>query len=378
MFCADKLAAMEARQERRHLSEVHRGPHGDITRNGKSYVSFACNDYLGLSHHEEVVEAARTALTDYGAGAGASRLITGNHDLYRQLETAIADWKGYEDCVVSGSGFLTNIGLIPALAGPEDLIFIDELAHACLFGGARMARSRTEIFPHNDVSVLATMLDKHRKDYRHCLILTDGVFSMDGDMAPLPQLQILSADHSAWLIVDDAHGFGVVGGGRGAQHAFDLPVSLHLSMGTLSKAAGSYGGYVCASHTVCEFLRNRMRSFVYTTGLPPSVVAASLKAMEIIKREPERCARPVLLANRFCKILGLPETKTPIVPLIVGSNENALSLQKELEAAGFLVTAIRPPTVPVNTARLRITFCADHRDEDVERLAATMIKMREQ
>ncbi len=377
-FCTDKLSQLEGRHSRRYLVSTARQPEAMAQRgeNNQPVLSFSCNDYLGLSHHPQVVEAAQQAAQEFGVGAGASRLITGNHPLFMQLETLLADIKQTEDCLVFGSGYLANIGIIPAFIGAQDLLLVDELAHACINAGGQLSGAKLVRFKHNDMQDLADKLDSHRSDYEKCLIVTDGVFSMDGDLAPLPDMRRLADQHHAWLMSDDAHGIGVVGGGMGSAHAFDPPVQVDLQMGTLSKAVGGYGGYVCASHAVCEFLRNRARSLVFSTGLPPMSVAAAIAALTLIKHDPALCETPTQLAALFCEKLGLPAPQSPIVPVIFKTNEATLAASQSLLDAGFLVSAIRPPTVPENTARLRVAFNATHQKDDILRLADHIKKLQ--
>jgi 8-amino-7-oxononanoate synthase len=329
-------------------------------------INFCSNDYLGLSQDPRLKAAAAAAL-EQGAGAGASRLVTGNHALYATLEAKIAALKGTEAALVFGSGYLANLGTIPALAGPGDLILADELSHACTISGARLCGATLHLFRHNDVAHLRTLLAAYRTTAEHCLILTEGVFSMDGDLAPLPDIIAAARDHEAWVMTDDAHGLGVVGQGRGS--AAHWNVRPDVQMGTFSKAVGSYGGYVAASRPVIELLVNRARSVIYATGLPPAVVAASIAGLDIIGSDPALCARPLALARAFTARANLPAAQSAIVPVVLGSPEAALEASATLERQGFLVTAIRPPTVPANTARLRVTFSAAHREEDVLRLA---------
>jgi 8-amino-7-oxononanoate synthase len=368
----DKLAALERRQLRRRLVVTERSTATRAVRAGAELVSFSCNDYLGLSHHPDVVAASLEATRRYGAGAGSSRLVNGNHPLYAGLERKLAALKSTEDAVVFGSGYLTNLGVIPALVGRTDLILLDELCHSCLLTGARLSGARVLEFRHNDVEHLAELLRRDRGAQRHCLVLTDGVFSMEGDLAPLPALAALAAEHDAWLMTDDAHGLGVVGDGRGSSFASTPPAAVPLQMGTLSKAVGSYGGYLCASHAVAELVRNRARSFVYSTGLPPGAVAAASRALDLIATERELVRRPLGLARRFTAALGLPPAQSPIVSLPQGSAAQALAASDALRAAGFLVVAIRPPTVPPGGSRLRVTFSAEHSEREVDALAAAV------
>jgi 8-amino-7-oxononanoate synthase len=368
----DKLEALERRQLRRRLAITDRSDAVHVTRAGAELVSFSCNDYLGLSHHPEVVAASIEATRRYGAGAGSARLVNGNHPLYAELEGKLARLKGSEDAVVFGSGYLTNIGVIPALVGRSDLIVLDELSHSCLLAGATLSGSHTIEFKHNDIAHLSELLRTERAKYRHCLVLTDGVFSMEGDLAPLPELAVLATEHDAWLMTDDAHGLGVVGDGRGSSFVPTPRVAVPLQMGTLSKAVGAYGGYLCASGAVCELVRNRARSFVYSTGLPPGVVAAASRAIDLIASDHQLVRRPLELARQFTAALGLPPAASPIVSIVQGGAGAALAAAEALRTAGFLVAAIRPPTVPAGTSRLRLTFSAEHTAEQVAALAAAV------
>ena len=290
-----------------------------MERGGRRLVSFSCNDYLNLTQHPRVKQAAIAAVERYGTGAGASRLVTGNHPLLGELEARLARLKGTQAACVFGSGYLANTGIIPALIGAEDLILIDELAHACLWAGARLAGARCSRSVTTTCAHAEALLAEHRARHPRALIATEGVFSMDGDLAPLGELAALAHRYDAWLLIDDAHGLGVVGGGRGssfagtAAHA-DVP----LQMGTLSKAIGGYGGYLCASAPVIDLIRNRARTLIYSTGLPPAVVAAAIAALDIIEHDPALCALPLAKARLFTRAAGLPEAQSPIVPVIIG------------------------------------------------------------
>ncbi len=368
-FAADKLDRAARRGLRRELRPMHRRNAVRIVSDGRELLSFCCNDYLGLTHDPRLAEAAAEALATYGAGAGASRLVTGNHPLYDRLEERLAGIKETEACCIFGSGYLANAGIIPAIAGPGDLVVLDALAHASMHMGARASRAEIRQFAHNDAGHCAAILAEERGRYRYCLVLTEGVFSMDGDRAPLDALAEISAAHDSWLLVDDAHGFGVLGGGRGSIFEYSPRPEIPLQIGTLSKAVGAYGAFLCASAPVVALVQQRARSLIYTTGLPPSVVASSIAAVEIIASEPERVAAPLRQARRFCARLGLGAPESPIVPIVLGEENRALAASATLEREGFLVTAIRPPTVPAGTSRLRFTFSAAHEDGDVDRVA---------
>lgn len=368
-FAQGKLDDLERRQLRRALVDTLREDGIWVTRNGRRLLSFSCNDYLNLSQHPKVKEAAMAALARYGAGSGASRLVTGNHPLYAALEARLARIKRTESAVVFGSGYLANAGIIPVLIGREGLVLLDELAHACIYAGAQLSRGRVLAFRHNDVAHARELLASHRAEHDHALIVTDGVFSMDGDLAPLAELNDLANEHDAWLMSDDAHGLGVVGGGNGSSFSDNTHVPVPLQMGTLSKAVGAYGGYLCASAPVIELMRNRARTLIYSTGLPPAIVAAAIAALDLVEREPDYAALPVQKAKRFTQLTGLSEAQSPIVPVVIGDETATLAASQWLADEGFLAAAIRPPTVPAGTARLRLTFTAQHPDDQIERLA---------
>jgi 8-amino-7-oxononanoate synthase len=364
-FAKAKLAALEAKHLRRTLAETVREEGVWVMRSGRRMLSFSCNDYLNLSHDPRVKAAAAAAVETYGAGAGASRLVTGNHPLLEQLEWRLARLKGTEAACVFGSGYLANAGIIPALVGEGDLLLVDALSHACLWAGAQLSRARTLKFRHNDVAHAGEILNTHRAAHRHALIVTDGVFSMDGDLAPLAELSALARAHDAWLMSDDAHGLGVLNGGRGSA----VGAAVDLQMGTLSKAIGSYGGYVCASADVIALLKTRARTLIYSTGLPPASAAAAIAALDIVESDAALVARPLAKAQAFTSACNLKLAASPIVPVLLGDPLVALEASQLLEREGFLVIAIRPPTVAEGTARLRFAFSAGHPDQEIERLA---------
>ena len=370
-FASEKLVALERAQLRRLPAiTVRAGVWAE--RDGRRLLSFSCNDYLNLSGHPLVIAAAIEATKRYGVGAGASRLVTGNHPLYAGLETRLAQLKGTEAACVFGSGYLANTGIVPALIGPDDLILIDELSHACIHAGAKLSGAEIHLYRHCDPDHAEQILAKHRNTKKRAMIATDGVFSMDGDIAPLAALTQLAQRFDAWLISDDAHGLGVIGGGRGSAFvngAAHSPIQIPLQMGTLSKALGAYGGYLCASRAAIDLMRTRARTFIYSTGLPPAVVAAATAALQIIERDPAYVAQPLRKARQFARALNQPEAQSAIVPVVVGDADAALAASDLLRDNGFLVVAIRPPTVPAGTARLRFAFTAQHDDSDIARVA---------
>jgi 8-amino-7-oxononanoate synthase len=351
-IAGERLKLLELRHLKRNLLPTHRVGAPVVLRKGRELISFACNDYLGLSHHPAVLAAACEALELYGAGAGASRLVSGSHPLYEELEAELARMKGAEAACVFGSGYLANIGAIPVLAGEGDLILADKLIHACMLDGAKLSGAEVMRFAHNSVEHCRVLLEAHRAEFQYCLILTETVFSMDGDVAPVAELQALAEAHDAWLMTDDAHGLGIVESAKA-----------DIQMGTLSKAAGSYGGYVCGSVKTVEWIKNAARSLMFSTGLPPASVAASIAALKVMQEDKELCAKPLANARLFDE-----KAQSAVVPFIVGEPEKALELSTRLEREGFYVAAIRPPTVAPGTARLRFAFTAMHTPEQIARV----------
>lgn len=364
-FAADKLAALERRGLRRGLTPTARLGGARVERGGRTLISFACNDYLGLAHHPRVLAAAREALERHGAGSGGSRLVVGDAPETAALEAALARAKGTEAALVFGSGYLANLGVIPALVGPGDLVLLDALSHACLWAGAKLSGALVQAFAHNDPADLERRLAALRPGAGRALVATERVFSMDGDRAPMAEILALAERFDAWTLADGAHELGPV------PHRPRAP----LEMGTLSKALGGVGGYVCASRAVVDLLQSRARSFVYTTGLAPASAAAALAALEVTLAEPERRARPLALARRLTARLGLPPAESVIVPWLVGGARAALELSAGLETSGFLVVAIRPPTVPEGTARLRFALSAEHTEAEVDAAADAVLAL---
>jgi 8-amino-7-oxononanoate synthase len=359
-FARQKLSTLEQAHLRRTLVPTSRSGDLWVERNGRRLLSFSCNDYLGLSQHPALKAAAIAAIERHGVGAGASRLVTGDHPLYAELEQRLARLKGTTAACVFGSGYLANAGIAPVLAGRGDLILIDELAHSSLWTGARLSRAELLSFRHNDAGHVADLLQQHRGHHQRTLIVTEGVFSMDGDRSPLAELSQLADGADAWLLVDDAHDLDFE-----AAAAADVP----LRIGTLSKAFGAYGGYFCASQPVIDLIRNRARTLIYSTGLPPATIAAAIAAVDLIEREPQRLALPIAKAQAFTRAAGLPQAQSAIVPVVIGEAEAALAASQLLVAEGYLAVAIRPPTVPDGTARLRLSFSAAHPDAEIARLA---------
>ncbi|HEX3736608.1 MAG TPA: 8-amino-7-oxononanoate synthase [Solirubrobacterales bacterium] len=372
----DVAARLEELRERglyRRLRLVE-GPQGPrVLLDGQEVLLLCSNDYLGLAADQRVREAASEAALRWGAGAGASRLISGNMAPHRELEERLAAFKGYERALLFGSGYLANTGTIAALAGPGEVVFSDELNHASIIDGCRLARAETVVYRHNDARHLESLLRK--AGGAPALIVTDGVFSMDGDVAPIAALLELARRHGARLMVDEAHATGALGpGGRGAVAAAGLSGEVDVLVGTLGKALGSYGAYVCASAETVDYLVNRARSFVFSTAPPPPAVGAAQAALGVLEAEPERVER--LVANAQALREGLAgeglvaaASTTQIVPIEIGEAEPTMQLCERSLERGVFAQGIRPPTVPAGSSRLRFTVMATHDPVELRRAA---------
>jgi glycine C-acetyltransferase/8-amino-7-oxononanoate synthase len=370
---AERLEELRDRGLHRRLRLIG-GPQGPrVTLDGKQVLLLCSNDYLGLANHPKVRGAAAEAAMRWGAGAGASRLISGNMQPHSRLEKRLAAFKGYESALLFGSGYLANTGTIAALAKDGEVAFSDELNHASIIDGCRLSRAETFVYRHGDVEHLAWGLRKAGS--RAALIVTDGVFSMDGDVAPLAELAELAKAHGCRLMVDEAHATGAIGpGGRGSVAAAGLSGEVDVVMGTLGKALGSYGAYVCANRETTDYLLNTARSFVFSTALPPSVAAAGLAALELLESQPERVERlgtnaRVLRGALASEGLEVGGSATQIVPVPVGDAGTAMELCERLLERGVFAQGIRPPTVPEGSSRLRFTVMSTHRREELERAA---------
>ncbi|HET8862877.1 MAG TPA: 8-amino-7-oxononanoate synthase [Solirubrobacterales bacterium] len=356
---------------RLRLVEGEQGPR--VLLDGKPVLLLCSNNYLGLADHPRVRQATSEAALRWGAGAGASRLISGNMAPHRRLEERLAAFKGYEAALLFGSGYLANLGTISALAGRGEVVFSDELNHASIVDGCRLARAETFVYHHRDLEQLAWGLREARG--RGSLIVTDGVFSMDGDVAPLEELTRLARDYGCRLMVDEAHATGALGpDGRGSVAAAGLSGEVDLVVGTLGKALGSYGAYVCASAELSEYLLNTARSFIFSTALPPPVLAAAMAALDLLEEEPAMVDR--LGANAAALREGLrAEGLSPggggrqIVPLEIGDPERTMALCERLLERGVFAQGIRPPTVPPGTSRLRFSAMATHEEADLREAA---------
>jgi 8-amino-7-oxononanoate synthase len=397
-----QLEAEHLKRERRTVEAfVDAGSRVNAIVDGRSLVDFSSNDYLGLSRHPALSAAMSSCAGRFGAGSGASHLVTGHGIEHARLEEELAAFTGRERALLFSTGYMANLAVLTTLAGRGESVLLDRLSHASLIDGGLLSGARFKRYAHADAQAAESALAEHTQTA--AVIATDGVFSMDGDIAPLDALARSSAAHSAWLVVDDAHGIGVLGrNGRGSLEHFGLDAdSVPVLVGTLGKAFGSFGAFVAGSADLIELLIQKSRSYIYTTALPQPVAAATRKALEIIQRESWRRERVLALTARFraaAGALGVPIAAvpprrmaaavmgaaspagaahdstclTPIQPIILGSSRAALMAQQELLAAGFLVVAIRPPTVPRDSARLRVTLSAAHTEDQVDALAEAL------
>lgn len=347
-----------------------------VIYNRETYLMMSSNNYLGLTHHPEVIKAAQQAVEEYGTGSGGSRLMSGSHQLFLQLENQLADFKKTEKALVFNTGYMANLGILSALLTKDDFVFSDALNHASIIDGIRLSKAQLTIYKHKDMNDLERLL-KQCQSNRTKLIVTDSVFSMDGDIAPLDELYALSRKYNALLMVDDAHATGVLGDGYGSAAHFNLHGKIDLQVGTLSKALASEGGFVATSSLLQEYLINKARSFIYSTALTPADIAAASTALRLVREDTSIIRR--LQHNVSCLRTLLRdsdiqvETETPIFPIVTGDTNVAIHLADYLWDNKIIATPIRPPTVPENAARLRITVSAAHTEEDLQRLVKMLV-----
>lgn len=359
---AEKLANLKA-------NNLYRQPK---TQTGED-LNFCSNDYLGLSQNNFLKKAAIDAINKYGVGASSSRYISSNNSLYQELEKSIAELKNCPDAIVLGSGYLTGVGVIPALVGKDDLIIADRLIHSSLIDGCKLSQSKFLRFQHNNLAHCQKLLEEYRVQFKQCLIVTETVFSMDGDLGKVSELIKLAKKYHCLLMTDDAHGLGIV---KQKYQKYDG----HLQCGTLSKAAGGYGGYAAGSKLMIDYLRNFTKTAIYSTALPAAILASNLQAINLIKNDNKLAKKALANAEYFCQlpaleIIGLKKPSSPIIPIIIGDVKKTLTIAKKLQEQGFLISAIRPPTVEAGKSRLRITFSAFHQKSDIKRLANCLIKL---
>jgi glycine C-acetyltransferase/8-amino-7-oxononanoate synthase len=352
-----------------------------ITMDGREYVNFSSNDYLGLANDPLLKRAATDGLARYGVGSGASRLVCGNLEPYRLVEEKLAAFKKKEAALVFGSGYAANVGIISALVGRGDVVILDKLDHASIIDGARQSEAKIRVFPHKNLKKLEQLLVSSREESNagRVLVVTETVFSMDGDRAPLREIVRLKEKYGAWLMIDEAHATGVLGANRrGLAEAEGVEQGIDVTLGTLSKALGCAGGYVAGSRTLIDFLWNKARSLVYSTALPPSVVSATAAAVDFVASQEgaKRCARlweNVRLMQQGLVRLGIKvAAESPILPLIIGDEQEAVAVSRRLQERGVFVPAIRYPTVPRGKARLRVTVTAAHSPDDINRFLEAM------
>lgn len=353
-------------------------PTGPVTGeiDGQAVINFAANDYLGLSHHSRVRAAAQEALERYGSGGGASRLLSGNNILYQKLEQRLAALKRTEAALVFPTGYQANLGVLTSLAGRGDVIFADKFNHASLIDGCLLSGAAVKRYPHKDLRILERWMSA-AASFRRRLIVTDAVFSMDGDLAPLPALAELAKRYDALIVVDDAHGTGVLGASGGGAVDFLNVKGISVQIGTLSKALGSLGGFVAGNRGLIDYLINKARPLIFTTALPPATLAAAMTALEVIKDEPQwrsKLMNNAVYLRSILKTTGInvDDQPTPIIPVTAGSPDTALKLSLALFDNGFLIPAIRPPAVPAGSSRLRITVSAHHTREQMDRLVKAL------
>ena len=364
-------------KEKRLFREINdrassQGP--KIKISGKEYVNFSSNDYLGLANHPYIINKVKKTLDNYGYGSAASRLLGGGSNFHRELEDRIARFKGTESALAFNSGYAANTGIIPAIAEKDDVIFSDELNHASIIDGCRLSRAKTLIYRHKDSLHLKDLIKKEKAKKK--IVITDTVFSMDGDVAPLSDIYAVCKKNNAILYIDDAHGTGVLGNGRGALSHFNIsPEPSIVQMGTFSKALGSYGAFVAGSRDIIEWIMNTARSFIYSTALPSCIVAASIAALELIEKDSELIKRLWLNRTNIAECIkdigyDIMGSETPIIPLKTGTVEDTLRISRHLFEKGIFAPAIRPPTV--TEPRIRITVTAAHTDEDIGRLISAL------
>lgn len=371
------LATIHRADWYRSVQTIQSLPGAVVQIEGRSLINFASNDYLGLAGDDRLIQAAIAATKEFGTGSTGSRLLSGHRELHRQLEMAIAAFKQTEDALVFSSGYLANLGTITALVGKRDLILSNQYNHSCLKNGAILSGAAVIKYPHLDFEALSRQLHQQRDQYRRCLILTDSVFSMDGDLCPLPALLELADQFGCMLLIDEAHATGVVGAtGAGCVEHFGCTGRQLIQVGTLSKALGSLGGYVAGSATLIDFLRNRAPSWIYTTALSPADTAAALAAVKIVQSEPERVKRlwhnidmlKHLLQHSHLQLLP---SESAILCLQMESATDALAVGHQLKTSGIFAPAIRPPTVP--TSRIRLSVMATHEQNQIQQLVAALI-----
>ncbi|HSM88085.1 MAG TPA: glycine C-acetyltransferase [Candidatus Limnocylindrales bacterium] len=385
-YLTDQMNELKAKGTHFNLRVLEDEQAPECTIDGKHVINIASNNYLGLTTHPKLREAAMAALKKYGVGSGAVRTVAGTMKIHMELEEKIARFKNVEACVVFQSGFTANAGTVSAILGKDDFIISDELNHASIIDGARLSRAKIKVFRHKDTAHAEELLKEVQNEPGHKLVITDGVFSMDGDIGPLPALCDLAEKYGAIMMVDDAHASGVLGrNGRGTIDHFNVHGRVDVQVGTLSKAIGALGGYVCGSRDLIDFLYHRARPFLFSTSHPPSVAATCIAAFDVLEQEPELMDKLWANTRFFKKELGLlgfniggkntPASETPITPIIIGDGKLTMDFSRELFKEGLFVTGIAFPTVPEGKARLRTIMSATHTQDQLSRALDTLKKV---
>jgi 8-amino-7-oxononanoate synthase len=375
---ARELAALEAKSLRRRLTVVEEVlPGGRVRAWGKDLLNLSSNDYLGLARDPRIIQAAQAAAKQWGVGAGASRLVAGHLQLHQAVEARLADFKGTAAAVIFPTGYMANVGTIAALTGVGDVVFCDRLNHASIYDGIKLSGAALQRFPHRDVNRLEELLQQTQG--RRRLIVTDSVFSVDGDLAPLSDLADLKARYGAWLMIDEAHATGVLGhNGAGLAEAVGVAAAVDVHMGTFSKALGSQGGYVAGDTRLVDYLHNRARPFIYSTALAPPILGAIDQALEIVRQEPQRRSYLLEESGKFRQSfvdagLDILGSATQIIPVLVGENDRTLAFAARLRDQGIMAVALRPPTVPPGKSRVRFSLSAAQSPEDLRRARGTIV-----
>tara|TARA_B110000259_G_C14034129_1_gene408299 strand:+ start:8897 stop:10015 length:1119 start_codon:yes stop_codon:yes gene_type:complete len=359
-----KLNKLKSQNLERKLINCQNLPNNKVIIDNKEYISFCSNDYLSLAFNQNITEASRVAIFKYGSGGLSSRYIYGDNDLYQKLEKKISKLNQEDDSIVFGSGYLANIGVIPALFDKKDLILADKLSHSCLIDGSILSGAKFIRFAHNNLESLENLLKKYRKNHQRCLIITESIFSMDGDLGKINEVINIAKKYDSFTLSDHAHSLGVI---NKKYQDYDL----HLKIGTFSKACAGYGGYVSANQEIINYLRNFSKSAIYSTALPPATLAGNLKALEIIEKK-DLTKKLWENINYFCNLIDIENQQSAIIPIIIGDNVKTLKIAENLKDQGFLVSAIRPPTVAIGKSRLRITIGTSHTRGDLKSLATNL------
>ncbi|MFH1824494.1 MAG: 8-amino-7-oxononanoate synthase [Candidatus Firestonebacteria bacterium] len=376
-FLDEELKNLEEKGLYRRFKTLLSAQDVKVKMGNKIFINFCSNDYLGLANHPYVKRAAIKAIERYGVGAGASRLICGNMKLHEELEEKLAKFKKAEASIVFSTGYMANLGVISALLNVEDVVIVDRLNHASIIDGCKLSKAKIMVYSHVDLNDLEKVLKKVGK-FRRRLIITDSIFSMDGDLAPLPDIMKLARKYHSMVMVDDAHATGVLGkNGRGIVEYYNLIDKPDIIMGTLSKALGSLGGFICGKKSLIEYLKNKCRSFIYTTGIPSSLCAASMASLEIIEKDPKIIKKLWDNTNYFKKQLNslnlnTLNSTTPIIPIVLGDEKKTMEVANKIQEKGMLVLGIRPPTVPKGTSRLRITITSKHSKTNIDSLVLNL------